>query len=98
MQIGTRKGFIQRSYCGGNLPQQGLSRRFIAAMQQNKRDHHQARDAPQEILTLSEWVVRFCNNRNKALPGAPSNRPAITSDTECALITSREYPTTAARI
>ncbi|CAH6023094.1 hypothetical protein AN2340V1_1541 [Klebsiella variicola] len=46
MQIGTRKGFIQRSYCGGNLPQQGLSRRFIAAMQQNKRDHHQARDAP----------------------------------------------------
>lgn len=45
MQIGTRKGFIQRSYCGGNLPQQGLSRRFIAAMQQDKRDHHQARDA-----------------------------------------------------
>ena len=44
MQIGTRKGFIQRPYCGGNLPQQGLSRRFIAAMQQDKRDHHQARD------------------------------------------------------
>lgn len=46
MQIGTRKGFIQRPYCGGDLPQQGLSRRFIAAMQQDKRDHHQARDAP----------------------------------------------------
>ena len=45
MQLGTRKGFIQRPYCGGDLPQQGLSRRFIAAMQQDKRDHHQARDA-----------------------------------------------------
>ena len=45
MQIGTRKGFIQRPYCGGNLPQQGLSRRFIAAMQQDERDHRQARDA-----------------------------------------------------
>lgn len=40
MQIGTRKGFIQRPDCGRNLLQQGLSRRFIAAMQQDKRDHH----------------------------------------------------------
>lgn len=65
MQIGTRKGFIQRPYCGGNLPQQGLSRRFIAAMQQDKRDHHQACDAPQEILTFSEWVVRFAATGTK---------------------------------
>ena len=45
MQLGTRKWFIQRPHRGGNLPQQGLSRGFIAAMQQDKRDHHQARDA-----------------------------------------------------
>ncbi len=45
MQIGTRKGFIQWSQRGGDLPQQGLSRRFIAAMQQDKRDHHKAHDA-----------------------------------------------------
>ncbi len=98
MQIGTRKRFIQRPYCSGDLPQQGLSRRFITAMQQDERDHHQARDAPQEIRTFSEWVVRFCSNRNKALPTAPSSRPAITSETECAWMTNREYPTTAARI
>ena len=46
MQITSSKGFIQRAHRNSNLPQQRLSRRFIAAMQQDKRDHHQARDAP----------------------------------------------------
>lgn len=45
MQISSSKRFIQRPHRGGDLPQQGLSRRFIATMQQDKRDHHQARDA-----------------------------------------------------
>ena len=45
MQITSSKGFIQRAHGNSNLPQQGLSRRFIAAMQQDKRDHRQAHNA-----------------------------------------------------
>lgn len=45
MQIRAGKRFFQWSDLYRNLAQQRLGRCFNAAMQQDKRDHHQARDA-----------------------------------------------------